>query len=188
MKDDGLCHTIVDRYGYHCISNQTDSSNHVVLSIENTPLICLCGDIQIFLPIVVTANAPITARHHIADYTFGQPDIAVDFSYDFLAERRECGHVTSLDSPSGTRYLRKSFSALKVITFLIRLGTILPTHRSRGERSENEGFHYTNCLWIATVKPGELWSASIFTPHKGKKKSSIVHHSTTDIKNHSLFR
>lgn len=35
------------------------------------------------------------------------------------------------------------------------------------DRSTNEGYHHTDCLWIASVKPTEIWVATIFTPHQG---------------------
>jgi hypothetical protein len=38
------------------------------------------------------------------------------------------------------------------------------------ERSTNEGYHHTDCLWIATVKPTELWTATIHTPGQGNSQ------------------
>jgi hypothetical protein len=50
---------------------------------------------------------------------------------------------------------------------MMKTGSISSPMFGLKERSTNEGYHHTDCLWIATVKPTELWTATIHTPGQG---------------------
>ncbi|XP_046649541.1 uncharacterized protein LOC124340849 [Daphnia pulicaria] len=145
MKDDGRCYTECDRQGCHCRANDTNSVDHIVLSMSNRSIVCLCGNIQAFLPVSLSSNTRLSVHHHVVEFSFGQPDLAVDLSYRF-STRHECGSETFLESPTGS--ISSPMFGMK-------------------ERSTNEGYHHTDCLWIATVKPTELWTATIHTPGQG---------------------
>nr|CAH0110272.1 unnamed protein product [Daphnia galeata] len=145
MKDDGRCYTECDRQGCHCRTNDTNNIDHIILSMSNRSIVCLCGDIQAFLPVSLSSNTRLSVHHHVVEFSFGQPDLAVDLSYRF-SSRHECGSETFLESATGS--ISSPLFGLK-------------------ERSTNEGYHHTDCLWVATVKPTELWTATIHTPDQG---------------------
>lgn len=145
MKNDGRCYTECDRQGCHCRTNDTNIINHITLVMSNRSTVCLCGDIQAFLPVSLSSNTRISVHHHVIEFSFGQPDLAIDLSYRF-STRYECGSESYLESPTGS---------------------ISSPLFGQKEKSTNDGYHHTDCLWIAMVKPTELWTATIYTPDQG---------------------
>jgi hypothetical protein len=123
MKDDGRCYTECDRQGCHCRTNDTNNIDHIILSMSNRSIVCLCGDIQVlgrkkksfqnrktsarvisfvfifilkaFLPVSLSSNTRLSVHHHVVEFSFGQPDLAVDLSYRY-STRHECGSETFL--------------------------------------------------------------------------------------------
>lgn len=107
MKDgDGRCYTDCDRYGCHCRTNSTSVVDRVTVSLAHdsrSQLVCLCGDIQAFLPLSLTSNAALSVHQYVNEFTYGQKDLRVQFGYSFSERRQaECGHDLRIDSVSGS--------------------------------------------------------------------------------------
>lgn len=189
MKNDGRCYTECDRQGCHCRTNDTNIINHITLVMSNRSTVCLCGDIQVncatcaidkwilvnlfhvifkaFLPVSLSSNTRISVHHHVVEFSFGQPDLAIDLSYRF-STRYECGSESYLESPTGFNFtLSWWLYSIKRWWHNCKTGSISSPLFGQKEKSTNDGYHHTDCLWIAMVKPTELWTATIYTPDQG---------------------
>lgn len=139
MKDDDQCYTECDRHGCHCRTNHTSSVNHLILATSNRTLICLCGDFQVktvrlphlfalhfsirlkaLLPVSLSSNTRLSVQHHVVEFSFGQPDLTVDYNYSF-SSRHECGSTTFLDSPTGSWFFFLVFNRKRDWQFSINL-------------------------------------------------------------------
>lgn len=66
------------------------------------------------------------------------------------------------------------FRALNWLILLLSGSVSSPSYGLK-DRSTNDGYHHTDCLWIASVKPTEIWVATIFTPHQGSRSDYTCH-------------
>jgi len=160
MKDgDGRCYTDCDRYGCHCRTNSTSVVDRVTVSLvgksDAPQLVCLCGDIQAFLPLSLTSNAALSVQQHVNEFTFGQQNLRVQFGYSFSERRQaECGHNLRIDSVSGS---------------------IKPLYFGLTDKSINqlEGYHHTDCLWVAGIPSTEQWVATVTPPKQGTQNCAL---------------
>jgi len=150
LKDNDKCFTVCDVNGCQCSTNRSMYSiDHVIVSLSatNQTLLCLCGNFQSLLPISVTSNKELSALQYVTDFSYNHPNITLDFSYTFSRGRSECG-PTYLDSSTGfvsSPQVKADFD----------------------EFSRHFYYYHTDCIWVATAKPAEQWSASISTTNKG---------------------
>lgn len=65
MKDDGRCYTECDRQGCHCRTNDTNNIDHIILSMSNRSIVCLCGDIQVLYNTSHMKSLKTVKRRHV---------------------------------------------------------------------------------------------------------------------------
>jgi len=150
LKENDKCYTVCDVNGCQCRTNRSMYGiDHVIVSLTatNQSLLCLCGNFQELLPISVTSNKDLSALQYVTDFSYNHPNSTLDFSYTFSRGRTECG-PTYLDSSTGSvssPHVKADFD----------------------EFSRHFYYYHTDCIWVATAKPAEQWSASISTTNKG---------------------
>ena len=133
---------------------------------------------QELLPISVTSNKDLSALQYVTDFSYNHPNSTLDFSYTFSRGRTECG-PTYLDSSTGSLSM---LSFLIINSFQIYskfdewiselyfiAGSVSSPHVKADfdEFSRHFYYYHTDCIWVATAKPAEQWSASISTTNKG---------------------
>ena len=135
---------------------------------------------QSLLPISVTSNKELSALQYVTDFSYNHPNITLELSYTFSRGRSECG-PTYLDSSTGSlSKLLRSYSTLTDVSSDVPLQLPIAGFVSSpqvkadfDEFSRHFYYYHTDCIWVATAKPAEQWSASISTTNKGQSKSFI---------------